>query len=169
MADEQTIVYDVEGYDAITAAIMALINTYPGLSTGESFRFSMLSENGGLSVFPNNGAIIQLERISVTGKVYQECLYPFMVYYRSAGLSETRKEGVKEWLDNLGRWLERQTITIGTTDYTLSAYPVLTGSRKILSISRQSPAFLNAINENKTEDWILDMSLRYTNEFFRKQ
>ena len=91
-----------------------------------------------------------------------------MVYYRSAGLSEARKEGVKEWLDGLGRWLERQPVVIGSDTYTLPEYPALTGNRKILSIQRQSPAFLNAINENKTEDWILDMSLRYRNEFLRK-
>ena len=167
MAEEQ-VTYDVEGYEAITPAIMALINAFPGLSTGETFRFSTLSENGGLAMFPNNGAIIQLERISVIGKVYQECLYPFFIYYRSAGLSEARKENVKEWLDNLGRWLERQTITINGADCVLSAYPTLTGTRKIQSITRQSPAFLSAINENKTEDWILDITLKYQNEFFRK-
>ena len=168
MAEEKAIVYDVEGYEAMTPAIMDLLNAYPGLSENDAFTFSILSENGGKAMFPNNGAIIQLERVSVTGKVYQECLYPCFIMYRSAGLSEARKAAVKEWLDNLGRWLEGQTITIDEMDYALSAYPTLTGNRKIKSISRQSPAFLNTINENKTEDWIMDISVRYTNEFIRR-
>ena len=168
MADEQNIVYDVDGYEAMTPAIMDLLNSYPGLSAGDAFTFSVLSENGGKAMFPNNGATVQLERISVTGKVYQECLYPCFVEYRSAGLSEARKAAVKEWLDNLGRWLERQPIIIDGVTHTLGAYPALTGNRKILSISRQSPAVLYAINENKTEDWIMDISVRYKNEFLRR-
>lgn len=168
MPEEKQIVYDIDGYEVITSAIMDLLNEYPGLSEGDSFQFSKLSERGGKAMFPNTGAVIERQRISVTGKVYQECSYPFFVYYRAAGLSEARRVAVKEWLDNVGRWLERQTVTIAGAQYTLQDYPKLTGNREITYFQRQSPAFLNDISEDKIEDWAIQIVLRYTNTFYRR-
>lgn len=165
--NNQPVVYDVDGYEALTPAIMDLLNQYPGLTAGDSFTFSKLSETGGKAMFPNTGAIIERQRISIIGKVYQECVYPFYVYYRAAGLSEGRRVDVKEWLDNVGRWLERQPIKIDDTFYTLESYPELTQNRKIIYFQRQSPAFLNDISEDKVEDWAISISLRYSNEFRR--
>lgn len=170
MADNNTqqVVYDVEGYEALTPAIMDLLNQYPGLSQNDSFAFSKLSERGGKAMFPNTGAVINSQRISIIGKVYQDCQYSFFVYYRAAGLSENRKMNVKEWLDNLGKWLERQPIKIGDTTYTLESYPVLTGNRKITYFQRQSPAYLNDVSQDQVEDWAINLNMRYTNEFIRR-
>ena len=165
MADN--VVYDVEGYEALTPAIMDLINQYPGLD-GKTFAFSKLSDKGGLAMFPNSGAVVNLQRISITGKVYQECVYPFFLYYRAAGLSENRKATLKEWLDNLGRWLERQPVKIGNETYTLENYPELTQDRKIIYFQRQSPAYLGGVSEDKTEDWVIAINLRYSNSFIRR-
>ena len=87
--------------------------------------------------------------------------------YRAANLTANRKLSVKEWLDRLGRWLERQTVTINETEHRLEEYPPLTGSRKFLSIERDTPAFLESVAENKTEDWQISISARYMCEFMR--
>lgn len=125
----------------------------------------MLSEDGGKSIFPISGAIIETEKQDVTGFVIQNCQYPFYVVYRVSALSENRKARVKEWLDNLGRWLERQPIIINGKNYKLDEYPALTENRKFLNISRQTPAYLDSINENKTEDWNIYISAIYQNIF----
>ena len=165
---ENQVRYDVDGYDVLTTAIRALVNQYPGLSTGDKITFSVLGEDRGKAMFPVSGAVIEQEIISVTGKVRQMCRYPFVVIYRAAALSESRKAAVKEWLDDLGRWLERQQITVGSTAYTLESYPVLSGGREILSISRQTPAALDSVEENGAENWIISISVRYRNIFYRK-
>lgn len=162
---EKEIKYDVDGYEAITAALRELINSFPGLAQGDEIAFSVLSEDSGKAIFPVSGAIIETEKRFILGDVRQVCLYPFYVVYRAAGLSENRKAAVKEWLDNLGRWLEGQRVNINGAEHRLSAYPALSDNRRFLSITRQTPAYLSATNENQSEDWVIYISARYQNEF----
>lgn len=144
---------------------MALVNQFPGLEKGGEIAFSSLGEDGGIALYPVIGAVIESEKRNVCGEVTQVCAYPFTVFYRASGLPEGRKAAVKEWLDDLGRWLERRPVTLSGTTYRLEAYPPLTEGRKVLSISRQTPAFLNETYENRSEDWVISLSLRYQNEF----
>lgn len=168
MAEEQKQVrYDIDGYDIVTTALRELINQYPGLSSGDEITFSVLGEDSGKAMFPVSGAIIETEKESITGHVNQVCLYPFYVIYRAGGLSENRKAAVKEWLDTLGKWLEMQPVTINGENCTLSEYPPLTGNREFLSIDRQTPAYLDSVNDNKSENWAIYISARYRNEFDR--
>lgn len=118
-------------------------------------------------MFPISGAVIQTETTDITGHVTQLCLYPFYIVYRAGSLTQNRKANVKEWLDNLGKWLERQKISIGEREYKISKYPKLTGSRKFISISRQTPAYLDSISDDKVEDWAIYISAQYQNEFER--
>ena len=75
---------------------------------------------------------------------------------------------IKEFLDGLGRWLEQQPITVGGTEYRLTAYPALSsGNRVIKSISRTNPGHLNAVYQDGIEDWLISATLRYENEFDR--
>ena len=165
MAETNTQVrYDLDGYEVITSALMELINLYPGLLEGEEIKFSTLEAETGKAMFPISGAIIETERKDILGGVSQVCLYPFFVVYRASGLSESRKAAVKEWLDNLGRWLERQSVTIGDTEYLLAEYPALTGKRNFLTIQRQTPAYLESVSDT-VEDWAIYISARYRNEF----
>ena len=77
----------------------------------------------------------------------------------------------KDYLDNIGKWLERQTVSIetasGTQEYTLESYPMLTGGRVIESIARQSSATLDGITDNQSDIWAINISLVYRNEFTR--
>lgn len=162
--NEKHVKYDLDGYEAITTALMALINQYPKLSTGDEIAFSTLEAESGKAMFPITGAIVETERKDILGGTTQVCLYPFFVIYRASGLSESRKAAVKEWLDDLGRWLEKQAITINDVEYKLAQYPALSGKRRFLSISRQTPAYLDNTNE-QVEDWAIYISARYQNEF----
>ena len=167
MMADNNLKYDVDGYDVITTALRTILNQYPAINSGDEISFSMLAEDGGKAMFPTQGAIIQREIEDVTGHVTQTCLYPFIVRYRAAGLTQGRKAAVKEWLDNLGKWLEKQPVIIGGVEYKMNDYPVLSGDRKILSITRTSPAYLNSINANMVEDWDISITTRYRNEFDR--
>lgn len=168
MAEEQKqMQYDIDGYDVVTTAIRELTNRYPGIPPNDEIAFSELGEDSGKAMFPISGAIIESEKESITGHVTQVCLYPFYVIYRAGGLAENRKAAVKEWLDNLGKWLERQIVKIDGTEYLLTEYPELTGNRKFLSINRQTPGYLDSTNENQSENWAIYISARYQNEFDR--
>lgn len=160
---EQAIKYDLDGFDIVTLALLELLNQYPGLT--DEITFSSMDENYGKTMVPVSGSVVETEREGITGHVAQKCLYPFNIIYRDKDVSESRKIRIKEWLDNLGRWLERQEVTINGTVYKLSSYPKLTGDRKILSITRQTPAYLDNVKEDATEDWIISLSARYQNEF----
>ena len=164
MAENQ-VKYDIDGHDAVTSALRELLNTYPGLQAGDEITFSVLSAESGKAMFPISGAIIETEQRFILGDVRQVCLYPFYVIYRAGLLSENRKASVKEWLDNLGRWLEGHKVNIDNADYRLREYPALSGNRRFLSITRQTPAYLSATNENNSEDWAIYITARYQNEF----
>ena len=166
MAEKQ-IKYDVDGYEAVTSALRELLNQYPGLERGEEIAFSVLGETSGIGMFPVSGAVVETEKRSVTGKVTEVCLYPFYIIYRASGLNENRKARVKEWLDTLGKWLEQKKVLIDGEEYTLSELPPLTDGRKFLSISRQTPAYLDNTNEDKTEDWAIYISARYQYEYHK--
>lgn len=165
MAEQKQVKYDIDGYEAVTSALRELLNQYPGLSEDDKIAFATLGENSGKAMFPISGAVVETEKTTITGKVTKICLYPFYVIYRASGLNEKRKEKVKEWLDTLGKWLEQQKITINGEEYLLSKLPPLTNDRKFLSIERQTPAYLDNANEDKTEDWAVYISARYQYEY----
>lgn len=166
MAENNTpTLQDVDGYDVLTEAIMILVNDYPGLPDGVEISFATLSETAGIALFPLNGAVIERQTKDIWGLVTQICVYPFIVYYRTGHPTPARRAAIKELLDNLGRWLEGQSVTINGTEYKLTAYPDLTGTRRIRSIARTAPAYLSGTDESGTEDWAVSISARYTNEF----
>lgn len=167
MAEEKQVKYDIDGYEAVTSALRELLNQYPNLSEGDEISFSTLGEDSGKAMFPTSGAVIETERKSVTGKVTEVCLYPFYVIYRASGLNENRKARVKEWLDNLGKWLEQKKVLIDGEEYKLSEYPPLTDGRKFLSIERQTPSYLDTVNENQSENWAIYISARYQYEYHK--
>lgn len=159
------LVRDVQGEDVITKALVDLVNTYPKLDQGEEIKFGVLSETGGVSFFPMSGAVIERDTTDILGNHEQICNYPFFIYYKASGLSEGRKVSVKEWLDDLGRWLEKQPITVGNTTSILSDYPLLTGNRKFLTIRRTTPATLDSVGAGQEENWAIRLVARYQNNF----
>ena len=165
--NEKNLKFDAEGYDLITEALMKLANSYPGLEEGEEFKFAHLNDDEGIAIFPSTGAFIYDERESITGHVTQTCQYPFTAVYRASGLNEERKIGAKEWLDLFARWIEKQPITINGWTYKLEEWPDLSGCRKIEAITRQTPSYLLDVPDNKSENWICEIIIRYRCEFYR--
>ena len=167
MEDEVRYPPDTDGFQFVTHALMETINTFPGLEPGEEFTFSMIPATEGMSVVAMSGAYILEEHESVTGHVWQMCLYPFTVVCRVSGLNSGRKIDWKEWMDTLGEWLTRKTVLIDGEWHQLKRWPVLTDGREIRKVVRQTPAYLGGINEDKSENWVMDMTIQYRNEFDR--
>ena len=161
-------VIDVDGSEAVSNVLLTLLNTFPGLSDKQRILFATLSETSGLGFFPTTGAALLSGTEDVTGHVKQVCLYPFSVVYRAAPKSEAQRMRIKEFLDALGKWLEQQPVTLNGNEYRLEEYPALaSGNRIIKSISRSSPAYINAAYQDGIEDWIIAVRLNYENEFDR--
>ncbi len=158
---------DVYGYELVTKALMDLVNSYPGLYSGERFLFATLPAAEGVAIFPSTGSFIYDERESITGHVMQMCQYPFTVVYRASGLNHSLRVTAKEWLDTFGRWIERQPVQIDGTTEQLQEWPDLTQDREIREVTRQSPAYLASVDEDKSENWVVDIIIRYRNEFDR--
>ena len=162
----QKAVIDIDGSEAVSKVLLDFLNTFPGLTGDKSILFSTLSETSGIGFFPTAGAVLQSNSEDIAGHVTQTCLYPFSVVYRVAPRSETQRIRIKEWLDALGKWLEKQTVTLGKKEYKITEYPSLkSGNRVIKSISRTSPAYLNAVYQSNIEDWLISCTLTYENEF----
>ena len=85
--------------------------------------------------------------------------------YRTASTSEHLRINVKEKLDKLGEWLERQEITVSRQNYKLDRYPEI-GGRKINSIRRTTPSY-NANNyDDGICDWVVYITVQYENNYF---
>lgn len=159
---------DIDGSEAVSKVLLELLNTFPGLSEKQRILFSTLSEGSGIGFFPTTGAALQSDKEDVTGHVTQVCLYPFSVVYRAAPKSEAQRMRIKEYLDTLGKWLEQQPVLLNGKEYRLEAYPALaSGNRIIKTITRTSPAYINAAYQDGIEDWIIAARLSYENEFDR--
>lgn len=162
----QKTVIDLDGSEAVSKVLLDFLNTFPGLSGSKQILFSMLSETSGIGFFPIAGAVLQNNSEDITGHVTQICLYPFNIVYRAAPKSQAQRIRIKEWLDTLGKWLEKQTVTLDNQKYKVTDYPsLLAGNRVIKSISRTSPAYFNAAYEDGVEDWLISCTLTYQNEF----
>lgn len=168
MADkEKEYPLDLEGHKYVTDALMETVNSYPGLYPGEEFKFSTTNLDDGLNIAAVSGAVITEEIESITGHVTQMCAYPFMVISRVSGLSSERKIETKEWMDTLAEWLTRKAVTIGDEVFQMKKWPVLSGDREIRRITRNTPAYLAEITEDKSESWAMDLTIHYRQEFDR--
>ena len=164
MADE--VRYDLDNYEYISKALRDLVNSYPRLGS-DAISFSEVDEEEGTAFIPTSGAVIVREVNDITGHTEQDCVYPFTIITKAGGLSERNKLNTKEWLDTLGRWLERQPITDGNSVYQMESYPTLTGDRKIKKIERTQPSYLSEVTEDNVETWAISLQATYTVEFDR--
>ena len=168
MIQEQKTIYDVDGSEKISSLLMNLLNEYPGLDGGV-IEFSTLVETGGIGFFPSAGAVLMLDEHYITGYVHQICRYPFDIIYRASPRSEEQKIRVKEFLDGLGRWLERQPVMIDGNTYKIDAYPdIESGSRRIRNITRTSPSHLMMAGQDGVQDWVISLELDYENNFYKE-
>ena len=161
---------DIDGSEAVTTALLELLNRFPGLKPEEKIQFSTVPDDGGIGFFPTSGAVYLQNRADITGHVKQEVQYPFSVVYRAGAKTESQRLRIKEFLDTLGKWLERQPVTVNGEQCQLTEYPALkSGNREIQSISRTNPAHLNEAYQDGMEDWVISGALNYRNEFDKSE
>ena len=67
-------VIDIDGTEAVSKVLLTLLNTFPGLSEGQSILFATLGEASGMGFFPTTGAACLRDTEDVTGHVTQVCL-----------------------------------------------------------------------------------------------
>lgn len=164
MAEPKILGYDVDGEEVVTTMLSELLNEFP---TDKAITFSNLNKDSGFSFYPISGAAIYIEKENVCGSVTQICQYPFVIVYRNAPKLDKQKIRIKELLDTIGKWLEGQTVKINGETCSLNQYPKLSGNRKVLSIRRTTPAYVDETDESGTQDWIIQMNLKYQNKFER--
>ena len=155
---------DVDGEETLSRTLVDLLNTFPAMN-GRKVFFSTLEETSGLGFFPLSGAAVSKEEKDITGMCYQTCQYPFLLVFRAAPKSDGARLRIKEFLDLIGKWLEQQVITVDDTRYQLEKYPDLDGSRKIKSIARTTPAYLDKAYDDGIEDWSIYITAIYKNTF----
>lgn len=163
MEEVKPIGSDPTGYEYMKKAIKALLNQYPGLN-GEKIYFEELGEEEGIAFSADAGALVMAERRSITDHVTQTCQFPFLLIYRTTATREFEKLSVSVFLDTLGKWLCREPVEIQGMTYRLSEYPTIADGRKITRITRNN-SYGAVPNENKSQDWILPVSVQYTYEF----
>lgn len=158
---------DAGGYDVLTAAIKSLLNQFPGLYPDEEVMFEELGEESGIAFSNDTGALVYAETEDILGSVYQTCQYPFYVVYRASGSAKERqKMSIQEFLDTLGKWVCQEPVAIGKDTYKLDSCPELSGGRKITKVIRDN-SYGTDPQENGVQDWLLPITVSYTNEFER--
>ena len=115
---------DIDGSEAVTTALLELLNRFPGLKQDEKFLFSTVPEDGGIGFFPTSGAVYLQNGEDIMGHVKQTVQYPFSVVYRVGAKTESQRLRIKEFLDTLGKWLERQPVTVNQSVCRQSGNPV---------------------------------------------
>lgn len=164
MAEEvKPIGTDATGYEVLTKAVLQMLNQFPGLND-RRILFEEIGEESGIVFSADSGALVMSERRSITDHVSQICQYPFLVVYRTGATREFQKLNVQRFLDTLGKWICKEPVLIGGVEYRLTSYPKLAEHRKITRITREN-SYGTTPNENNSQDWILPVSVQYTNEF----
>jgi hypothetical protein len=154
---------DPTGFDYLKRAIRSLLNQYPGMD-GDKIYFEEIGEETGIMFSADAGALVMSERRSITDHVTQSCQFPFMLVYRTQAASEYEILNVFSFLDTIGKWLCKETVEINGVRHKLNAYPTISDGRKITRITRNN-SYGTVPNENKSQDWVLPVSVQYTYEF----
>lgn len=162
MSEQKIIGYDVTGYEILTNAVLALLAEFPGLN-GREILFEELGESG-IAFSADNGALIISERRSITDHVTQTCQFPFFIIYRTTSTKEFQKLQVQSFFNALGKWICKEPVEIGGKVERLAFYPVLSDGRKITRVTRSNSYGLEP-NEDGVQDWLMPVTVQYTNEF----
>lgn len=165
MANPKPIGKDATGYEVLTEAMKDLLNQFPGLYEGEEVKYEELADDSGIAFSNDSGALVYTETEDIIGGVHQTCRYPFFIVYRAASSAKERqKMSIQEFLDAFGKWLCREPAVINGETYKLAGYPKLAGTRQIKKITRDN-SYGTEPKENGVQDWLLPVTVQYTNDF----
>lgn len=155
---------DIDGQDLMSKVLLDLINKFPGFKD-KKVEFAHLGSEGGIALYPSGGAALLNSKKDITGRVTQTCLFPFSIVWKAAPSTEKMRINVKELLDLLGKWLEQQPVIVNGKEYQLKDYPATDGSRVIKSVVRTQAAYLDSVEANSIENWVISANLHYENKY----
>lgn len=164
MNEIQPIGADVTGFQILTNAVLDLLSRFPGLNGREIF-FEELGKDYGIAFSADNGALIMDERRSITDHVWQTCRFPIYIIYRTASTDEDQSLRVQAFFDSLGKWICKEPAVVNGETIRLLEYPELSDGRKITRVTRSNSYALGA-NEDGVQDWLMPVTVEYTNEFY---
>lgn len=154
---------DGEGYEVVAKAVMALMDEYSAIA-GDTIVFEALEDGkSGVGISADSSALVISETHDVLGGYSQRCQFVFFVVYRSASTTEREKLRAATFLDRIGKWLCGERVEYGGEDITLEEFPKLADGRKITRITRQN-YYGTAPDDNGVQDWLLPVTVEYTNE-----
>lgn len=163
MADSpKPISLDGEGYEVLTQAVLALMMQYSEI-VGRDIYFEELGKDSGIAFSADNGALVMTETEDILGVRLQNCQYPFYVVYRTASTQERQKLQAQTFLDSLGKWICGEPVKINGEIIRLNKYPALSQGRQITRVTRSNSYGLEP-NDEGVQDWILPVTVQYTNE-----
>lgn len=142
---------------ALTGPLLDFLNKYPDFEVGESIVFGDSTHSTGLAMYPVTGVLVISETEDITGHHVKNCQYPFYLVYKVGQGSAARAISIKEFLDDIGQWCERQ-------DYD----SLDTSEVKVTSIARQTVAAMDSIEVDGTQNWIISITMFYTREWQEK-
>lgn len=153
---------DSTGYEVLTKAILQLLEEYPGLD-GREILFEELGEESGIAFSADSGALVMSETADILGGYTQSCQYPMYIVYRTTATREKQKLQIQTYLDTLGKWLCQEPVEIDGDVVRLIQFPDLAQGRKITRITRLNSYGLEP-NNNGVQDWLMPVTVQYTNE-----
>lgn len=153
---------DASGFALLTEAVKDLLNQYPGMY--EEIKFEELEPESGVAFSADNGALIMTERVSITDHVTRTCQYPFYIVFRSKSDLERQKLKAQTFLNEIGKFICKETIVADGQEYRLKNYPALTEGRTITNVTRMNSYGLEP-SEDKVQDWLLPCTVEYKHEF----
>lgn len=166
MDEPKPIGLDATGYEVLTKAVLALMMEFSEIC-GQDIYFEELGKESGIAFSADDGALIMSETPDILGGYTQTCQYPFYVVYRTASTQERQKLDVQTFLDSLGKWLCMEPAKINGKTEILEKYPTLTDGRKIKRVTRLNSYGLEP-NAEGIQDWLLPVTVQYTNEIAPK-
>lgn len=162
MNEQKIVGFDVPGYEILTNAVLSLLSQFPGLN-GREILFEEVNESG-IAFSADNGALIISEKRSITDHVTQNCQFPFFIIYRSTSTKELKKLQIQSFFDSIGKWICKEPAIISGEPVRLTEWPELAEGRKITKVTRSNSYGLDP-NEDGTQDWLMPVTVQYTNEF----
>jgi hypothetical protein len=148
----------------IVKSLINLINDFPGLppeikESGVLFEQLVPDEiSMCLSTIPTNSIV---EQRTICGKYTG--VYNFKIIFQNMSVTNEQRINAQDLLEKLASWLEKTPIenSAGGVDQLLS-YPMLSQSREIISIKRNSFARITARYESNIENSEINMILKYS-------
>ena len=158
---------DATGYEVMTKAVSELLNQYPGLND-RIVTFEELEATSGIAFAADNGGLVMTEKRDILDHITQTCQFPFYIVYRTASTRAEQKIKIQTFLDSIGKWICKEPAEVDGELITLDEYPPLTQGRKIKRVTRNNSYGVEP-DAKGVQDWLLPVTVEYTNEFDRKE